>query len=134
MAKFSEFTTNQSKEIEGVMVEVPGSDLKLKIGRITNPMYETHLRKLSRPYVTSIRKGTIDQKVMEDLMAKAMSHHVLLGWENLQDEKGAPIPYSQGKAYELLSTSRDFFKLVLEYANDMEMFRDHDHEELKGNS
>jgi hypothetical protein len=134
MAKFNEFKTNPTKELEGVVVEVPGSDLKLRIGRMTNPMYETHLRKISRPFTTSIRKGTIDQKVMEDLMARAISHHVLLGWENLQDSKGAEIPYSQGKAYELLVESRDFFKLVVEYANDMELFRDEESEELKGNS
>jgi hypothetical protein len=131
--KFSHFVTDQNKEIKGVEVQYPGTDLVLIVGRITNPNYENHLSKLTRPHIASIRKRTIDPVLYDNLVAQAMSHHVLLGWKNLEDDNENAIPYSQGKAYELLTSSKDFFRTVQELASDVELFRRDDQQEVKGN-
>ena len=60
--KFSTFRTNGPKDTEGIWVEyAPG--FSLKIARFNNPDFITCLRKRRRPYLRSMRRGTIDDDV-----------------------------------------------------------------------
>ena len=131
--KFKSFVTNKQKELEGVWVQVPGSDLELKVARMTNPHYETFLRKVCAPFRSLIQQNKMPTERMNALMMQAVSHHVLLDWKNLEADDGTQIPYSQAKALELMSQSNDFFKLVIDFANDADLYRDEESEALKGN-
>jgi hypothetical protein len=121
--KLSAFKTNPDKEEKGVWVDA-GAGLRLRIARMNNPAFDEFIRKAAKPLASQLRLGTLEVKTAEELTARAMSRHVLLGWENLQNDDGSDIPFSQDKAYELLTTHRDFFRMVSDFANDASLFRD----------
>lgn len=131
--KISQFATNAQKEKEGAWVDA-GGGLRLKIARLGNSDYEEHLRKLSKPYSRQIRMNTIENEVLETVIRKATAKYILLDWENLTDDDDKPIPYSEAKAYELLTEYRDFMKMVTELAGEVELFRQDDFKEVEGNS
>lgn len=116
------FVTNKDKEVGGVDVPV-ASGVTLRIARFNNSKMEEHLQRLGKPYSRSIKQGTFPPGEMRNLMAKAMAHHVLLGWKGLEED-GNALEYSPETAERLLTSSRDFFDLVFESSNELQHFRD----------
>lgn len=127
------FATDETLETEGVWVEA-GSGLRLKIARLNNAAYEEELRRLGKPYVRQIRLGTVDNSVLETIAIKAVAKHVLKGWEGLEDEKGKTIQYTTNKAEEVLLKYRDFYRLVNEFAQEQDLYRQEELESSEGNS
>jgi len=137
--KLSTFEMDKEKENQGVWVELEG--LKLLIARFGNEGCEKFAleheligkqfsKGSARALISSASKAGDKQK---DLIIKAISQHVLLDWENLQDDDGKDIPFSEGKAHEILTKYPEFLSLVLEYALDVERFRKNKEEELVKN-
>ena len=126
------FKTDETLEKEGVWVDA-GGGLRLKVARSSNYNYEEDLRKLGKPYVRQIRLGTVDNETIEKISIKAFAKHVLKDWENLEDEKGNEILYSPAKAEELLLEYRDFYKLVQEFAQEQDLYRQEQMEDSEGN-
>ena len=118
---------------EGQWVEV-GGGLRIKVTRLGNPDYENALRKLAKPFMRQMRLGTMDIEDMEKLSMKAISQHVVQGWEGLEDEEGKSIPFSTSKALELFEKYPDFYTIVKEVAGEAEVFRMDEMEEAAGNS
>lgn len=133
--KLSKFKTDKSMETEGVWVDV-ADGLRLKVARIGNPAYKTHIRRLGKPHVNMIRHANqaVDLDVMDALTVKAMAANVLLDWEGLEDEDGNPIPYSVKKAEELMTDVPDFRAMVEGFASDAELFRTEEMTDAAGNS
>jgi hypothetical protein len=128
-----QFKTDSERETEGVWVDV-GSDCRLLIARMNNTKYEEELRKLGKPYLRQIRMGTVDAQTLEGITIKATARAILKGWENLEGEDGKPIKFSVEKAEEVMTKYRDFFRMVQEFAQDQEIFRQQVVEEAEGNS
>ena len=131
--KFSSFKTDTTKESDGVWVDA-GEGMKLKLARYGNPKFDDYLRKLSTPLQRRLIDGTISQSAMEKLEMQAMSIHVLKGWEGLQDDQGKDIQYSPEVALELMTSARDFFKLVRELSQRADHYRTSVVENAMGNS
>jgi hypothetical protein len=127
--KISEFAANTENAVEGVWEDIDG--LRLLIARFNNPEYLKLIRKYAKPLTRSRKQ--VKMETAEDIAIRAMSEAILLNWENLEDEDGEPIPYSQKKAYELLKEHRDFYEMVLEISRDTERFVEADREEDEGN-
>lgn len=125
------FVTNREKEVSGVKIPI-AEGVSITVARFNNPKMEEHLQRLGKPYARSIKAGQFSNTEMRKLMAKAMSHHVLLGWEGFEED-GAPLTYSAENAERLLNQSRDFFDLVFEAANEQQNFREDAIEEASGN-
>jgi len=72
--------------------------------------------------------------MQSQIMAKAVSETILLGWKGLQMD-GKELKYSTEKAYEILAdpTAEEFLALILEYAQDNERFRNAKLEEMAKN-
>ncbi len=121
--KFSKFKTNEDKETEGVWIDF-GEGLRLLIARSGNVKYRRTLARLTKPHQHAFKSKTIEASVVEDITLKAVAKHILLGWENLQDDDGKDIEYSQSKAEELLREAPDFFEQVLEIAQDRSLYQD----------
>tara|TARA_Y100000310_G_C20478150_1_gene713421 strand:- start:247 stop:714 length:468 start_codon:yes stop_codon:yes gene_type:complete len=117
---------------QGVWVDC-GQGLKLKVARLGNPTYEEELRKLGKPYMRQMRLGTMNVEDIENLAKKAISKHIIQGWENLEDDDG-PIEFSPEKALELFNEYPDFYTLVKDVSNEAELFRTDEMEEAAGNS
>lgn len=104
--------TDSKKELEGVWVDA-GEGLRLLIARSSNASYRKYLVKYGRRQ---------DPEAMLAVVRKGVAKHVLLGWENLQEED-KDVSYSSDKAEQLFKDIPDFLDLVLTFANDVELYR-----------
>lgn len=121
MDLFKAFATDTTAEIEGVIVEY--GDAKLKIARRGNPAHQKLMTKLLKQNkIVLDSKGDAAEKAAKEIMARAISKTILLGWEGVE-YKGKPLPYTQEKAYELLLAHNDFRDFVHEASDDMERFK-----------
>lgn len=130
--KLSRFTTDSTLELNGVWVDI-GEGAKLLVARVGNPRYRERLRALMKPYKRQVRTDTLPEDLSEDMVLRAFSETILLGWEGLEDEDGKAVPYSREKAYELLRDLRDFRAIVAEIAQEQETYRAME-AEAEGNS
>lgn len=113
--------TDRKKEDGGVWIEA-GEGLRLKIARIGNKNYEKFILEQQGPFARRVGRSSMEE--MQDRIRDAIAHTVLLGWENLVDEHGVEISFSPSKALELFISTPEFYRIVSEYASDIEMFRE----------
>jgi len=105
--------------------------VRLKIGRRNNHRYKAFMRRamasnraLSRRLNSEAAlsdESTSNQ--IDDLAVQAAAHALLLGWEGMTlDDQ--PIPYSEKKAYELMTEFETLYDDVLAMSGNAEAFRD----------
>lgn len=134
--RLSSLKTDVAKSEEGVWCEV-GEGFEIKVARLGHPKYQAYLAKLSKPHAKQIRReGLGAAEVLREIQRKATAKYLLLDWRNLHDDEGNEIPFSEEKALEILGNPEyeEFFDIVLEHAQDVELFRAENAEESAGNS
>lgn len=119
--RLSRFATDSIREIEGVWQDV-GGGLRLRIARINNPRYEEEVKRLGKPFGPQASLG-FDDSLVEDLTRKAVAKCILLGWENLLDDKDEPVAYSYENSLKVLTEYRELYRLVLSLSSNIELFR-----------
>lgn len=134
MAKLSKVKADLQAEKEGIWVTF-ALDIEFLIGRGATPEYNRYLRKISAPYRSRLQGDGADKELLRDLVNKATARYIFLGWKNVEDDDGNVIPYSEEKAYEILSDPEyhDVRDFVLEVSQSAELYRQHTEEEAKGN-
>lgn len=133
--KLSSIKQDQEKSENGVWV--PFTDgLKILIARAGNAECKKMTARLQKPLEKRIRKGLVEDSVLSDIAKKVTAKHIILDWENLEDDDGEEIPYSPEKAYELISDPENeiFYNWVLEASVDEMNFRKESKEDELGNS
>lgn len=134
MAKLTRFRTDQNAELKGTWIPI-GDGAELLIARLGNKDYLEFMQKNAKHLRPALRSGIATSNTeLEELVRKAVARHVLLGWKNVEDEDGHPLAYSVSTAEKLLVDLPDFYKLVLEEAQNAENFRQQTIEESRGNS
>lgn len=77
----------------------------VKVRRWNNPEYRTKILELREEWISEHKHPedqVLPEDVTRDIMAKAMSEHILVDWSGFTKD-GEVLPYSQGAAYEFLS-------------------------------
>jgi DNA polymerase III alpha subunit len=133
--KISEFAVNEKKQTEGVWITVDDSEkpLKLLIARMGNPNYQEEVMKVGRQTRGFRRGGQIAGRTITKKIKGIIARTILLGWKNLQDKDGKDIKYSPEKAEQLFNDFPEFLDLVVEYGNDISLYRDEEVNEVAGN-
>jgi hypothetical protein len=121
--KLSAFKTNKKAETDGVWVD-GGNGLELLLARVPNPKYEACMRQLGRPHAELARIGLDEDGVFASIHRQAIARHVLLGWRNLVDDQDKEIKYSVENAEKFLEEYPDFLRLVLNLAQNRQLFLD----------
>lgn len=108
------------EELEGVWLDYPGSDLRLRIASMHSPRYQKAMR---RGFSKARRNshGKSEEDIEEEVQRRAFGEAILVGWENLTEE-GKPVPYSTEKSVELILSLPKLYAFVLakttrEFAN-----------------
>lgn len=118
---FSQYATDEVLERNGTWFPIKGG-ARLLVARANN---DEHLRVLAE--LLERHREELDgddeaaEKKNKEVMAEVVARAILKGWENLSF-KGEPIEYSVANAKKLLAI-KDFRKLVMGFANDMEAYR-----------
>jgi hypothetical protein len=76
-------------------------------------------------------KGDAAEKKSVEVLSEVLSKTILLGWSGVEAD-GKPLPYSQGKAYELLHDLKEFHKFISDAAEDLQRYKLHQDEEDLG--
>lgn len=128
------FKTDESKSNEGVWCPVDPTT-QIKIARYGNRLFQRALQREMKPYKQMIDKGALDDDTADLLLVTAMAEGILVDWRGMT-HGGEPLPYTRAAAIELLLDKkfRDFRELVVNLAQDMQLFREEEIEEDAGNS
>lgn len=107
-------------EDDGIEREFEGSTFR--IASVNNIKYQRLLSKLRYPYRHKLERGSVDPKILLDIMCKALSKTILLDWSNVINSKGENVPYSIEAAEHALKNSL-FREFVITVSTESENFR-----------
>ena len=80
-----------------------------------NSPYLKELEREIRPLRRSSKNGTqLDPEIQKQILIRVLAKTVLVGWENVLDRAGNPLPYSVENAIDLLSAIDVVFDYVQE--------------------
>ena len=124
MAKITQIMADMEKVENGQWVPY-AAGVKLLIANINNSRYREARQIILQPHRRALRGGNLSSDDILDLLKPAVAKHILLGWKNLEDDKGKPIAYSATKALEFFENPAlaDLYNFVLEVAGEVEFFR-----------
>lgn len=132
--KISSFKVDEGLEITGVWRDI-GDKARLLIARDNNPKFVNALRDRLSPYQTSLQKLSLDDDKAAEMLNEILADTILLGWENIEDDKDDPImewkegdervfiPYSRANAILLLTKYKEFKALVIKLSGEVEAYR-----------
>lgn len=117
------FGTDKNIETKGIVIDY--GEFKITIARAggSNKAYERLLEKITKPYRRAIDNETIDQSLSIDLLMQVYSKTIVLGWEDVVNDVGDPIPFSSEACLQLFRENKDFFLDVQSQASKMALFR-----------
>ncbi len=125
------FGVDKKKEVDGVWEDIT-EDVRVKIARMGNPNYQKEIARLMKPHRRAVRRGTVDDSVIEKCVTQAMARTVLLDWEGIEED-GKKVLYSFDEARRLLTEYKEFRDQVSEIASELETFQDNEDEETVKN-
>lgn len=135
MAKISAIKQDADKVDNGTMVRY-AEDIMLRIANINNAAYREARTKILKPFLRQIRSKAMTAEEVLEVIKPAVAKHLLLGWENLQDDTGTEIEYSAEQALKFFRDPAlsDLFMFVIETAGENELYRVEEREESEKNS
>lgn len=102
------FKTDEKSEQEGItveyMVEADQPPVRIRIARAggSNSRYARVFEAKVKPYRRQLAAGTLDEQTSRRLYAEVYADSVVLGWENLTDDKDQPIPFNRENCVKIL--------------------------------
>jgi hypothetical protein len=87
----------------GQRVSEPTGQFCVRVAERDNPQHRATLARLQLAHADKLRAGGEDaMTAWQKLVTRALAESILVGWEGLEGDDGAVIPYSVEKAVELL--------------------------------
>lgn len=132
MGLFSQFATNTTKEIEGVPVQfdanADGSIPTIYLTRQggSNKKYAKAVEAAYRPVRRKLELKTLTNEEADPILKKLFAYNIIVGWDNVQNEKNETIPFTPENALALISDARmqDLFAHLDAVSKDAAMFRE----------
>lgn len=129
MSLYKSFKTDANLEKSGIELEY-GENSKeqpilIRIARAggANSAYNKRLEVLTKPYRRQIQTETVDNKVLEKIVAQAFAETVVLGWEGVEDEDNNELVFSVDNVVKLFTDLPDLYKDIQEQAQKTALFR-----------
>lgn len=128
MPKISDFAFNVQAESGGIWVKHPAG-FRFKIARANNPDYEQML-------LEEFIDHTPSRDEINDLLPRLISYTCLKDWREVLDPDCNEIPFSNDKAFEILSDKRyrAIFLWILQVAQDNNRYLEKNVESAEKNS
>ena len=123
---------DKDAEMNGVWENL-ADDIRIKVARIGNPVYQKIWEREIRPYRAQMDRNLLSDEKSNEILTKVMAEAVLLDWENIE-YKGKKFPYTKENAIELLNEFPDFRADVMFLANQQATFRADEIETAEKNS
>jgi hypothetical protein len=133
---YSQFKADENREKTGVVLEYgfldkedgtpdPTKPISIRIARAggSNTAYTKRMEHKLKPYRRQIQTETMDTPLAEKLVREVYAETVVLGWENVTDPDGKPIPFTVENCVNLFIALPDLFKDVQEQSQRSALFR-----------
>jgi hypothetical protein len=139
MSIFKQFGTDKKLEQEGVLVEYPanedGSIPTFRLARMcrSNKRYVKAVEVATRPHKRAIELGTIKPEVAEEIFLDVFVGAILLGWENILNEKGEDVKFSKDEAKRIMKMLPDLYDDLQEKSRNMSTFLEAEMEQEEKN-
>jgi hypothetical protein len=147
MNLYDQFATDAQMEKQGIIIDYgPNADLPkvdgeaphilFRIARAggANQTFNKVLERLTRPHRRMIQSGHMDTVLADQLYEQAFIESILLGWDNVTNKAGEPLPYSKLNAAQLFKDLPELYRDLREQANNSSLFREEQREADLGNS
>ncbi len=137
MTKLSRFRALPDLASDGLWFDFEAWDLRpratpsattlcVRVGRMRSPRWRNRRAELIESRREDLRVATdaSGARLLDEITTRCLAETILLGWANLDDDDGNPIPYSPEKAYEILQDPANdpLRQFVVEAASDREAF------------
>ncbi len=129
MSLFSQFKTNPDREVKGILLEYgqneDGTTIGILVARAggANKRFEKRMEGETKPVRRQIQNETIESAAVLKILHKVWAETVVLGWENVQEEDGTPIPFTVASCVDLFERLPDLFLDIREQSQRMALFR-----------
>lgn len=135
MAKIGSIMLDLDRVEKGTWIKHP-SGVRVCVASINSKAYKQAREIALRPRLRDIRSGALTYDDISEILKPVAAEHLLLGWSDLEDANGQPIPYSPAKALEYFQDPRfaEFYRFILDAAGEAELYRQDLLEESAKNS
>jgi hypothetical protein len=123
-----QFDADLSSIDSGIWADWSGS--RFLIAHISNMKFQKLLARLQQPHRKKLEAGTLDPQINRDILCKAMSEAILLDWDRVKSQSGAPTVFSPPAALLALQKNPEFRDFVAEFSTEMANYRSEEVEEL----
>lgn len=126
---YSQFETNANVEKEGIILQYgktdAGKSIEIRIARSggANTRYAKLLEAATKPYRRQLQNETMDNDVAEAITQKVYAQAIVLGWENVEDRDGKPIPFSVDNCIKLFKDLPELWSDIQVQAGRASLFR-----------
>lgn len=139
MSLYKTFKTSQDLERSGIVLNYgetkDGRPIEIRIARAggSNVLYQKKLEAAVKPHRRAIQLDAMDPKQLERILCRVYAESIVLGWENVEDSDGRPIPFSVDACVKLFTDLPDLFADVQAQAQQASHFREFLREQDAGN-
>ncbi len=139
MSLYSTFKTDPKLEREGVLLEYGEDSQKrpvtIRVSRAggSNVLFQKRLEAAVKPYRRQIQLDVMDTKQLERIVRQVFAETVVLGWENVEDKDGNPLPFTVDNCVKLFTDLPDLYADVQAQAQSAALFRETIREADAGN-
>jgi hypothetical protein len=129
MSLYTQFQTDESLEKTGILLEygetAAGKPICIRIARAggANKQYEKRLEAATKPIRRQLQNETAESAQLVRILRKVYAETVVLGWENVEDRDGKPIPFTVDNCIQLFTDLPDLFMDVQEQSRRAALFK-----------
>lgn len=98
MGKLRDLAVDRKKSVDGIPVDFGG--ITFYVARNGNPLHREALRRLAGE---RRRQGRVDEKTVQSIEREAFALGCIRGWQEMEDEDGSEIPFSQETAVAIMT-------------------------------
>jgi hypothetical protein len=140
---FTQFETDPKLEREGVKVEYLGDDEDANktpptftIARAggANVAYDTMMDQKLKPLRRRLQADNVNNKELEKITKEVWIATVLKGWQNVKDQNGDVLEFSQNAATELFNKLPELYEDLRQQSLKVSMYRAANLDEAAKNS
>jgi len=100
------------------------TDMKIKVLGVDSKAFKSQVNRLAKQNEAS--KNKMDMEKLEASSIRTLVA-ITIDWENVDDEKGEPIPFGKEIAQSIYESSPHISNQIIEYANERTNFLEEKH-------
>lgn len=132
-ALFKRYKTDSNLEEDGVW-EFFGDGVRVKIRRFSSQFSRNTRKKLEKPHADAIRRNSVPESVLEDILDKQIAWGVIADWEGVSDDEGNPLAATDQNKLAIIKALPEFRDEVFAFAIGRDNFKQFTDEDTEKNS